>query len=69
LSADIYGTQRGAFPACLDDFVRAIRLDQPTAAGVRDGRRVTAVLCAIHESLETGGAVSVRPLADATKIP
>ncbi len=59
LSNDIFGTLRGAFPSCLDDFVRSIRMDVPTAVGVRDGRRVTAVLTAIHESLRTGANVPV----------
>ncbi|MBB5057918.1 putative dehydrogenase [Granulicella aggregans] len=56
LSADVFGTLRGAFPSCLDDFINAIRKDVAPAVGVRDGRRVTAVLTAIHESLANGGA-------------
>jgi predicted dehydrogenase len=59
LSSDVFGTLRGAFPSCLDDFVTAIRKDIPPAVGVRDGRRVTAVLTAIHESLRTGQNVPV----------
>jgi len=59
LSADVFGTLRGAFPSCLDDFVTAIRKDIPPAVSVRDGRRVTAVLTAIHESLRTGANVPV----------
>ena len=62
LSADIFGTLRGALPACLDDFVNAIRKDTTPAAGVRDGRRVTAALTAIHHSLAADGAtVRVQP--------
>jgi predicted dehydrogenase len=59
LSNDIFGTLRGAFPSCLDDFVSSIRKDVPTAVGARDGRRVTAVLTAIHESLRTGANETV----------
>jgi len=59
LASDVFGTLRGAFPACLDDFVRSIREDLPVGAGVRDGRQVTAVLMAIHESLRTGESVAV----------
>jgi predicted dehydrogenase len=62
LSNDIFGTLRGAFPSCLDDFVNAIRKDVDTAVGVKDGRRVTAVLTAIHQSLETGDGVAVAPI-------
>ncbi len=64
LSNDIFGTLRGAFPSCLDDFIQSIRKDLPTSVGVRDGRRVTAVLTAIHESLVTGAGVAVKALAD-----
>ena len=56
LTAEVFGTLRGAYPACLDDFVRSIRDDRPPAVGVRDGRQVTAVLHAIHESLRTGNS-------------
>jgi predicted dehydrogenase len=63
LSADIFGTLRGAFPACLDDFINAIRKDTPTAVGVRDGRRVTAVLSAIHASLGSGNNEPVQPMS------
>lgn len=59
LSGDVFGTLRGAFPSCLDDFISAIRKDIAPAVGVRDGRRVTATLVAIHESLKTGGNVAV----------
>ncbi len=59
LSADVFGTLRGAFPSCLDDFINAIRKDTRPVVGVRDGRRVTATLTAIHESLRTGGNVAV----------
>jgi predicted dehydrogenase len=63
LSADIFGTLRGAFPSCLDDFINAIRNDVAPAVGVRDGRRVTAALTAIHQSLANrGGNVSIQPL-------
>ncbi|SFR98584.1 Predicted dehydrogenase [Granulicella pectinivorans] len=59
LSADVFGTLRGAFPSCLDDFITSIRKDIAPAVGVRDGRKVTAVLTAIHESLRTGTNVPV----------
>ncbi len=64
LIADVFGRLRGAFPACLEDFLLAIRNDtEPHVTGV-DGRQVTAVLEAIHESLRTGGSVAVPPLPD-----
>ncbi|WP_260706744.1 Gfo/Idh/MocA family protein [Edaphobacter flagellatus] len=59
LSQDIFGRLRGAFPACLEDFLRCIREDRAPAVGVRDGRQVTAVLTAIHESLASGQVVKV----------
>jgi predicted dehydrogenase len=59
LTANIFGTLRGAFPSCLDDFVRSVRGDTKTLVDVNDGRRVTAVLTAIHESLLSGNSVQV----------
>jgi predicted dehydrogenase len=67
LSTSVFGTLRGAFPACLDDFIRCIRLDLQPEVGVRDGRQVTAVLSAIHESLGTGASVAVAPLKSGGK--
>ena len=64
LSADVFGTLRGAYPSCLGDFVRSVREDLPTAVNAFDGRQVTATLVAIHKSLETGGSVEVREYAD-----
>jgi len=64
LSADIFGKLRGAFPACLDDFIESIVNDTEPRVTVYDGRQVTAALEAIHESLRTGETVSVRPLID-----
>jgi len=55
LAADVFGTLRGAFPSCLDDFITAIRKNIAPAVGARDGRRVTATLVAIHQSLASGG--------------
>ncbi len=59
LSSQIFGTMRGAFPSCLSDFVRSIREDLKPEVGVVDGRQVTAVLSAIHQSLETGDTVRI----------
>ena len=62
LSAEVFGTWRGAYPACLDDFIRCVREDLAPGVGVVDGRQVTAVLTAIHQSLETGRTEAVEPL-------
>jgi predicted dehydrogenase len=62
LTAEVFGTWRGAYPACLDDFVRCVCEDRNPGVGVVDGRQVTAVLTAIHQSLETGRTEAVRPL-------
>lgn len=67
LSADVFGTLRGAFPSCLDDFINSIRKDTAVAVGVRDGRRATAVLHAIHESLANGGVnIAIQPYQEKT---
>jgi predicted dehydrogenase len=62
LVTDIFGTLRGAFPACLTDFVRCVQEDLKPAVDAVDGRQVTAALAAIHESLETGNTVAVSPM-------
>ena len=62
LAAEVFGTLRGAYPSCLEDFVKAILEDREPGVGVVDGRQVTAVLAAIHQSLETDATEPVRPL-------
>ena len=59
LMNEVFGTMRGAFPSCLEDFARCIIEDLPVACTVEDGRAVTAVLTAIHESLQSGQSVAV----------
>jgi predicted dehydrogenase len=61
LTSDVFGTLRGAFPACLEDFARCVLEDRPTAVNAQDGRQVTAVLTSLHESLATGQTVAVPP--------
>ena len=62
LAAEVFGTLRGAYPSCLEDFVKAILEDREPGVGGVDGRQVTAVLAAIHQSLETDATEPVRPL-------
>ncbi len=59
LSSPVFGVMRGAFPSCLSDFVRSIREDLKPQVGAVDGRQVTAILSAIHQSLETGHTVPI----------
>ncbi len=61
LNSEVFGRLRGAFPSCLEDFLYAILEDTPTRVNGYDGRQVTAILKAIHESLETGQVVSIAP--------
>jgi predicted dehydrogenase len=62
LTSDVFGTLRGAFPSCLEDFARCVLEDRRPAVNAEDGRQVTAVLTAIHQSLATGQNVAVAPL-------
>jgi predicted dehydrogenase len=64
LTSDIFGRLRGAFPNCLEDFLRAVRDGIPPGVTALDGRQVTATLEAIHRSLESGETVAVRGLPD-----
>jgi predicted dehydrogenase len=62
LTAEIFGRLRGAFPACLEDFLFAVREGTYPHVTAVAGRQVTAALEAIHRSLETGEAEKVAPL-------
>jgi predicted dehydrogenase len=57
---DIFGRLRGAFPACLEDFLYAVVDDSEPHVTGYDGRQVTAVLEAIHISLATDKVVPIR---------
>jgi len=61
LNTEVFGRMRGAFPACLEDFLFAIREGTEPHVTAADGRQVTAVLEAIHRSLETGATEKVLP--------
>ena len=62
LNSEIFGRARGAFPACLEDFARAILEDRDPEVTAFDGRQVTAALDAIHRSLASGVTEAVAPL-------
>ncbi|HLZ91532.1 MAG TPA: Gfo/Idh/MocA family oxidoreductase [Candidatus Acidoferrum sp.] len=70
LNSEVFGRMRGAFPSCLEDFLYAILNDTPPRVSGFDGRQVTAVLEAIHQSLATGEAVKIAPApADLAQAP
>lgn len=62
LTAEIFGRLRGAFPACLEDFLHSVAEGASPQVTAVDGRQTTAALEAIHRSLETGRTESVAPL-------
>ncbi len=62
LNSEIFGRMRGAFPACLEDFLVAIQEGTEPRVTALDGRQVTAALEAIHRSLESGNTEKVPPL-------
>lgn len=64
LISDTFGRLRGAFPMCLEDFLLAIINDSEPHVTGTDGRQVTAVLEAVHESLKTGNTVRVKPMPE-----
>ena len=61
LTSQIFGRARGAFPACLEDFLFAIRDDTEPRVTVFDGRQVTATLQAIHQSLNSDRTEAIAP--------
>lgn len=70
LISEIFGRVRGAFASCLEDFLYAILNDTPPRVSGFDGRQVTAVLEAIHRSLDTDQTVAVAaPPPDARALP
>jgi predicted dehydrogenase len=64
INSEVFGRRRGAFPACLEDFLFAILEDRPPQVTVMDGRQVTATLDAIHRSLESGETEAVASFAE-----
>lgn len=64
INSEVFGRRRGAFPACLEDFLFAILEDKTPQVTVMDGRQVTATLDAIHRSLESGQTEAVTPFAE-----
>ncbi|MEO6966089.1 MAG: Gfo/Idh/MocA family oxidoreductase [Acidobacteriaceae bacterium] len=69
INSEVFGRRRGAFPACLEDFLFAIREDTTPQVTVGDGRHVTATLDAIHRSLQTGQTEAVSPLVKEDREP
>ncbi len=61
ITQEIFGRLRGAFPACLEDFLYAIVDDTEPHVSGYDGRQVTATLEAIHQSLASDSTVQVAP--------
>lgn len=56
---EVFGKLGGAFPLCLASFVDAIIDGTEPIVTARDGRQVTAILCAIDEAVRTGTTVKV----------
>ncbi len=61
ITQEIFGRLRGAFPACLEDFLYAIIQDTEPHVSGYDGRQVTATLEAIHQSLVSDTTVQIAP--------
>lgn len=61
LNLEIFGHIRGAFAACLEDFLYAVLDNTTPHVTAFDGRQVTATLEAIHKSLESGETEPVSP--------
>jgi len=61
LYGEIFGKVGGAFWGCLTSFIDCIVEDTEPLVTARDGRQVTAILCAIDEAVRTGRTVPVEP--------
>lgn len=59
LNYQIFDHWYGALPACMYSFIDAIREDRKPFVTAEDGRNVTAILDAIHRSLESGNTEKV----------
>ena len=60
LTFPIFGKLQGAFQLSLSHFIECIVEDREPIVCGTEGRNVSAILCAIHESIEAGEAVKVR---------
>jgi predicted dehydrogenase len=54
LNYKVFDKWQGALPSCMYSFIDAITENRETYVTARDGRRVTAILDAIHRSLASG---------------
>ena len=61
LNFQVFDRWVGAFPACVESFVDAIRDDRTPYVTAYDGWRATAALDAIHRSVESGQVEKVAP--------
>lgn len=59
LNYQVFDRWQGALPACMYSFIDAIKENREPFVTAEDGRRVTAILDAIHRSLESGKAEKV----------
>ncbi len=60
LNFKVFGEWVGAFPSCINSFINAILEDRKPYVNAFDGWRSTAVLDALHESVETGETVKIK---------
>ncbi len=61
LNFEIFGSWEGAFPMCVNHFIDMVRNDTEPVVTAMEGWRSTAVLDAIHRSVETGETIMVSP--------
>lgn len=61
LNYKVFDRWVGAFPSCINSFIDAIIEDRQPYVTAFDGWRSTAVLDAIHRSIETGETVRISP--------
>lgn len=59
LNYQVFDRWQGALPACMDSFIGSIKENREPYVTAVDGRRVTAILDAIHRSLKSGKAEQV----------
>jgi predicted dehydrogenase len=54
LNCEVFGEWQGAFPSCINSFVKDIIEDRKPIVNAREGWRTTAALDAIHRSIISG---------------
>lgn len=61
LESEINGTLQGGFRLCLEYFLKSILEDRSPEPSAKDGLKIVEIVEAIHQSIEKGKPITLRP--------